>query len=64
MCGEAEVEEDPKKLQKLAEQITRILDEEQARLRSLQVNAGKKIPESLNTRPLGSKNLFPSFGSV
>jgi len=39
LCGEAEVEEDPKKLQKLAEQITRILDEERARLNDLQIKA-------------------------
>jgi DNA gyrase/topoisomerase IV subunit A len=37
LCGEAEVEEDLEKLQKLAEQITRILDDEQARLKSLQI---------------------------
>jgi hypothetical protein len=39
LCGEAEVEEDLKHLQKLAEQITRILDDEQARLKILQVKA-------------------------
>ncbi len=33
LCGEAQVEKDPGKLRKLAEQITRILDAEQKRLR-------------------------------
>ena len=42
MCGEAEVEDDLEKLQKLAEQITRILDDEQARLKSLQNKAERK----------------------
>jgi hypothetical protein len=42
LCGEAEVEEDLEKLQKLAEQITRILDDEQARLKSLQIKADRK----------------------
>ena len=39
LCGEAAVEEDLKNLQKLAEQITRILDDEQVRLKILQVKA-------------------------
>jgi hypothetical protein len=42
LCGEAEVEEDLENLQKLAEQITRILDDEQARLRTLQIKAERK----------------------
>jgi hypothetical protein len=33
LCGEAQVEEDPGKLRKLAKQIIRILDAEQKRLR-------------------------------
>jgi hypothetical protein len=32
LCGEAEVQEDTRKLKKLAEQIVRILDAEQKRL--------------------------------
>ena len=41
LCGEAEVEEDLEKLRKLAEQITRILDDEQDRLKNLQVKAAR-----------------------
>jgi hypothetical protein len=42
LCGEAEVEEDLKKLQNLADQITRILDDEQSRLKKLQIKAVRK----------------------
>jgi hypothetical protein len=42
LCGEAEVEEDLEKLQKLADQITRILDDAQARLKKLQIKAVRK----------------------
>ena len=42
LCGEAEVEDDLEKLQKLAKQITRILDDEQARLKILQIKAERK----------------------
>jgi hypothetical protein len=42
LCGEAEVEEDLEKLRKLAEQITRILDDEQARLKGLQIKSERK----------------------
>jgi hypothetical protein len=42
LCGEAEVEEDLENLQKLAEQITRILDDEQARLKGLQIKSERK----------------------
>jgi hypothetical protein len=42
LCGEAEVEDDLEKLQKLAEQITRILDDEQARLKGLQLKSERK----------------------
>jgi hypothetical protein len=42
LCGEAEAEEDLEKLLKFAEQITRILDDEQARLKSLQIKAERK----------------------
>lgn len=42
LCGEAEVEEDLEKLQKLAEQITHILDDEQARLKSLHIKAKRE----------------------
>ena len=42
LCGEAEVEDDLAKLQKLAEQITRILRDEQARLKGLQIKSERK----------------------
>jgi hypothetical protein len=42
LCGEAEVEDDVEKLRKLAEQITRILDVEQARLKGLQLKCERK----------------------
>jgi hypothetical protein len=42
LCGEAEVEEDLEKLRKLAEQITRILDDEQARLKGLRIKSERK----------------------
>jgi hypothetical protein len=42
LCGEAEVEDDLEKLRKLAEQITRILDVEQTRLKGLQLKSERK----------------------
>jgi hypothetical protein len=45
LCGEAQVEEDPGKLRKLAEQITRILDAEQKRL-ALQDRAPPNVLQS------------------
>jgi len=36
LCEEAEVEDDPRKLQKLTDQITRILNAEQKRLKILE----------------------------
>ena len=38
LCEEAEVEEDPRKLQKLTNQIMRILNDQQKRLKTLEAD--------------------------
>jgi hypothetical protein len=42
LCEEAQVEQDPRKFQKLAEQIARILGDQLAHLKTRQAKAGKK----------------------
>jgi hypothetical protein len=50
LCGEAEVEANPEKLQMLAEQIMRILDSEQKRLRNPRNHRGPKVRRAAKTR--------------
>jgi hypothetical protein len=54
LCGEAEVEEDLGKLQKLAEQITRILDAEQERLRNRRNQSRPIVKRAAKTPPYQS----------
>jgi hypothetical protein len=46
LCGEAEVQEDPRKLKRLAEQIVRILDAEQKRLQQPRRRANDRTRKS------------------